>query len=440
MPIRQALSLALLIVSTAIAQPETDARAKLDWVLVQLLAEPATGAAALHEQFNEPLAAAAPEQMLVAQLVQIQMGIVGKGPLVVERVDPNATDDAIVALVRSEDTGSTLQISLVLAPDGTIAGINTTPVAVGGKLGVETWADLDEVMAGLHGRASLAAMHLVDGELISVHAFQTEPQLAVGSAFKLYVLGALAQLIDETDSAWDDELAINPDHKSLPSGTMQNEPDGKTFKLAEYAAQMISISDNTATDHLIRHVGRDRVEAYLQAHQNNPSRTLPFMTTHEMFTIKLCGDPELAERYAAADIDERRNLLTTDVASAKPKMFLASSWAKPLHIDTIEWFATTPELCAVMADLADIGARPEHGALARALRLNPGMAFWRADWTDVAFKGGSEPGVLNLTWLLTRADGEVFALSLSWNDTEQAVDTTTLLDVAAEAASLLAEH
>src|SRR5450432_456921 len=43
----------------------------------------------------------------------------------------------------------------------------------------------------------------------------------------------------------------------------KSEPDGSMFSVAEVAGKMISISDNTAADHLLRLVGRERVEAYL---------------------------------------------------------------------------------------------------------------------------------------------------------------------------------
>lgn len=438
MPFQRILTIVLLIASAASAQP--DARSELSWLLEQLVAEPARAAEALHGRFSEDFAAAVPKQILQAQLAQMKLTLVGEGPLDVERIDPASTDLSITAVVRSADTQSPLTMHLVLTPESKIAGFTALPVAIGGKLDVDTWTDLDDVLRTLPGRTSLAAMRLADGELSPVHTFQPEPQLAVGSAFKLYVLGALARFIDETDATWDQELPIDPEFKTLPSGTMQNEPDGSMHPLSSFAAHMIAVSDNTATDHLIRHIGRGRVEAYLGELQDDPARTLPFMTTDEMFSLKLGGDPDLATRYAEADTERRRELLATDVAHTSPKMLLASAWTQPVHIDTIEWFAATTELCEAMAELREVGARPEHGPLARALRLSTGLSFWQADWTDIAYKGGSEPGVLNFTWLLTRADGEVFALSLTWNNTEAPVDHAAFIDVAAEAVTLLAGH
>jgi hypothetical protein len=60
-------------------------------------------------------------------------------------------------------------------------------------------------------------------------------------------------------------------------------------------------------------------------------------------------------------------------------------------------------------------------------------------WKSVAFKGGSEPGVLNLTWLLERDDGAFFAVSIGWNDTERPVDLNALLATAGGIVDLLAK-
>jgi hypothetical protein len=49
------------------------------------------------------------------------------------------------------------------------------------------------------------------------------------------------------------------------------------------------------------------------------------------------------------------------------------------------------------------------------VQINPGVAN-KKDWTQVAFKGGSEPGVLNLTTAVTGQDGTRYCVAASWND------------------------
>jgi len=55
-------------------------------------------------------------------------------------------------------------------------------------------------------------------------------------------------------------------------------------------------------------------------------------------------------------------------------------------------------------------------------------------------KGGSEPGVVNLSWLMERADGRVFSLVASWNDPAQDVEVDKHQAITAAAVRLLAGH
>ena len=60
----------------------------------------------------------------------------------------------------------------------------------------------------------------------------------------------------------------------------------------------------------------------------------------------------------------------------------------------------------------------------------------RKDWSYVGYKGGSEPGVLNLTWLLRDEAGEWRVLSLSWNNPEAPVEAGALELIAQRILSL----
>mgnify|MGYP006189150397 CR=1 FL=1 len=46
----------------------------------------------------------------------------------------------------------------------------------------------------------------------------------------------------------------------------------------------------------------------------------------------------------------------------------------------------------------------------------------RDAWGYVGFKGGSEPGVLNYTWLLTDKQGRDWVLTLGWNNPAAVID------------------
>jgi len=49
--------------------------------------------------------------------------------------------------------------------------------------------------------------------------------------------------------------------------------------------------------------------------------------------------------------------------------------------------------------------------------INPGLAS-PADWQHIAFKGGSEPGVINLTTWLVGQSGMNYCVVATWNNDE----------------------
>lgn len=224
--------------------------------------------------------------------------------------------------------------------------------------------------------------------------------LAVGSSFKLAVLEALRQQIEAGQRRWGDTVPLRPGWKSLPSGTLQNLPDGTSLSLEQYATQMISISDNTATDALISIVGRAEVEKL-------SPRNRPFLTTREAFVLKNPQNREWLERYRA-NPSERAALLPQLARLPLPDVSVFAGG--PVALD-VEWFFSTRELCALMSR---VQALP-------LMSLNPGLAN-PTDWQRVAYKGGSEPGVLNLTTWLTAKDGRQYCVSATWNNPQARLD------------------
>ena len=79
---------------------------------------------------------------------------------------------------------------------------------------------------------------------------------------------------------------------------------------------MITVSGNTATDHLMAFVGREAVEEIqpVMGH-SQPAVNVPFLTGRELTILKYSGDAALAESYIAAGAAERRAILDDEVAS-----------------------------------------------------------------------------------------------------------------------------
>jgi len=301
-----------------------------------------------------------------------------------------------------------------------------------------SWKGIDSVLAKLADRPSMLAAEVRNGRLQTVHALYPDRAGAIGSAFKLYVLGALGEAIDAGKASWSEEFAIRNSWKSIPSGEMQNEPAGKRFTLRRYAGQMIAISDNTAADHLIGRLGRGAVEKELVRLGNHSAkRNVPLLTTREMVVLKLNAPASLRKKYTQAGSAERQRLLAR--VDAIPLAWKgAGVWTSPQAIDTIEWFASPSDLNRAMVGLARLSHTPRSAPIRSILSKNPGVSVDTKVWRYVGYKGGSEPGVLSLAFYLERRDGRVFVLSMVLNDYKHDIGEPSSINTVTAAIGLLA--
>ncbi|WP_029476930.1 serine hydrolase [Deinococcus frigens] len=263
-----------------------------------------------------------------------------------------------------------------------------------------SYASLDEAraaFAALPGQVSLLVQEL--GQPQPLADLNSRKLLAIGSAFKLAILGELQAQVTRGEKQWTDEVTLTDADKSLPSGTLQNAPSGSKYTLRDLAARMISVSDNTATDLLLKAVGRAGVEARLG------QTAMP--STREAFVLKDPANIELLRAYRSAglDRDARREVLKRADTLPLPNVGVFAQ-AKTTAQD-VEWFASPQRLCHLLADVAGL---PE-------TQLNPGLAD-PADFSSVSYKGGSEIGVLNLTTQVTTRAGKTLCISATWNRPE----------------------
>ncbi|MEM9358167.1 MAG: serine hydrolase [Pseudomonadota bacterium] len=237
----------------------------------------------------------------------------------------------------------------------------------------------------------------------TVLAHNADKALAVGSAFKLAVLVALQDAIETGKAKWSDVIELTDKHISLPSGILQDMPVGAPVTLHTLAALMISRSDNTATDMLIHHLGRQTVEAI--------AAIKPMLTTREMFQLK--ADPVLYNNYVRLRVEDRRAFLH-DLASAR--LPDAGKVTAPLR-QLDEWYIPLERICNWLARVQKLDL----------MLINPGLAV-KSDWQRVAYKGGSNVGVLNYsTWFKDKA-GDSYCLAATWNtaDTLQQEKLTSI--------------
>jgi len=352
----------------------------------------------------------------------------------VQEISPHA----LVAFVTSGDARLKIGLDVEAEEPHRFIGLNIRP-AKPEHPRPASWEAAESELSEVAATANLLAARIEGGRCEPLRSVNGEASLALGSTFKLYVLLAAADAASAGKLDWKAPLAVRDEWKSLPSGVMQNEAAGKEIAVEQVARQMISISDNTATDHLLRTVGREAVEAAMaRTGHAAPQANRPFLSTRELFHLKL-GDQAGRDEYLAADEAGRRALLAKLEAAALPDLAAASSWKKPRAIDTLEWFATPADLCRAMVALKEAGSA-EGSPVLGILGQNPGVRYDKERWAYVGFKGGSEPGVMNLTFLLRRkADDAWFFLSVGANDTKEGIDGDVLVAVAEGAIALLAD-
>ncbi|HAE37630.1 MAG TPA: hypothetical protein DCG57_03195 [Candidatus Riflebacteria bacterium] len=234
--------------------------------------------------------------------------------------------------------------------------------------------------------------------------------LGCGSAFKLYLLKALDESVKQGKRSWTDIVEIRDEWKSFPTGILQDWPAGSRHTLETVAGLMISISDNTATDHIYNLLGEKTLREYF------PASCVDLFNTGHLLKLKFFF-PAKALEFAKADAAARKGILN-EMNSIKPSEIASYSAIyqieNPVLVEELEWFISTRDLCETIYSLRD-----NH-----LLRINPATGLVsKNDWHIAGFKGGSEPGVLNYTWVLQKkADAPFYTLSCTIIDPQKPVD------------------
>ena len=278
-----------------------------------------------------------------------------------------------------------------------------------------TWQRIDTAVEGLAPQVSFAAMVIGhDGRCRVVNGIHAAAARPVGSAFKLYVLGAIARAVATRRLSWNQQFALRKQWLSY-GGVLVADAPGTRFTVSQYADYMMSISDNTAATSLIGIAGRGRVQAQLSKFGNaHPTRDIPFLTPRELIALKGVNYPTLADHYLALPRPRRAAALA---AVDRIPLARVKNWASPRKIGQIEWFASPTDICRAYAGLWRQYGQPGQAPIGGALSINPGsIALSPHAYPVVWFKGGSEPGVETLNYFTRAASGHLIVVSLMMAD------------------------
>lgn len=139
------------------------------------------------------------------------------------------------------------------------------------------------------------------------------------------------------------------------------------------------------------------------------------------------GDPARIERWRSGDGPTRSAILEEVARDPMTIEDISAAFAAgPKALDT-EYFASPADIAKLFAQMR-AAADPEAFAIMAIHTLaTPAIA---ANWDYIGFKGGSEPGVINLTWLLRDKAGAWHVLTLGWNNPDAAVDEAKFQGIA----------
>lgn len=277
---------------------------------------------------------------------------------------------------------------------------------------IKKWSDIDAELTASGARYSYQVSKVSAGKCELLAGTNTELSLPLASIFKLYVLLAVAQAVNAGTVSWNDPLTITKQAKAVGSAGLEELPPGAKVSVRTAAQQMISASDNMATDLLIERLGPGAVErALAAAGHHDPASMTPFPTTHELFSVGW-GEPDLREQWKQASPQARAQLLKQ--TNSRPYEPDPARTHTPASGYGAEWYGSAADICRVHAALqtAAVGtAEP----VKQILSAIPGIDLDRTKWPYIGAKGGNLPGDLTFSWYAVDRAGQPWVVSFQLN-------------------------
>ena len=302
---------------------------------------------------------------------------------------------------------------------------------------IKQWSDIDAEATKSGARYSYQASKVSDGTCTKVAGSNVDDSLPLASIFKLYVLLAVADAVNAGRVRWDDQLTITKEVKAVGSAGFEDLPPGSRISVRDAAQQMISASDNMATDMLMARLGPGAVErALVHAGHHDPASMTPFPNTHELFSVGW-GKPDLREQWKAASPQGRAQLIAqTNTRHYEPDPERTHTPASPYGA---EWYGTAVDICRVHVALQSVAVGPA-APVKDILSATPGIELDKTKWPYIGAKGGNLPGDISFSWYAVDRTGQAWVLSfqLNWPKFRSLTAASWLLSIAQGAFELIA--
>jgi beta-lactamase class A len=371
------------------------------------------------DRFSATFLVSVPVQQVATLTAQLrtQYG----APQAVERKVGDAAGYSGMVVVRFEH--ALVHCTLAADVHGKIIGLHVVNIAPIN----DSVAALESEMRSLPGTVAWGVYQLDSGIAPRLLAgSNTSQDMAVGSVFKLAILGALDEQIAQGHMRWTDTITLS--QHTVPSSRLLRWPDNAPLTLYSLAAMMISDSDNRATDVLLHHLGRARVEDFARRNGGlSGPNAFPLLSTLEATVLK---NPHLGparQSWLSGNETTRRQILTQyGTLFTHEHVNMDAYAAGPADIGSIEWFASPDAVARIHSWFAHHATREAR----EILSINPGIPEATAgEWRYLGYKGGSEPGVLAFSFILQDANHH-YAVTLTWNNPAAEVEEPRFLSYA----------
>ena len=279
-------------------------------------------------------------------------------------------------------------------------------------LAIKSWHDVDAELTKSGARYSYQVSKVTNGKCSAIAGTNTDLSLPLASIFKLYVLLAVADAVKAGTMRWTDQLTITEEAKAVGSAALDSLPPGAQVSVRRAAQEMISASDNMATDLLIARLTPGAVErALVTAGHHDPASMTPFPTMHELFSIGW-GEPDLREQWKQATPQGRAQLL--EQTNSRPYQPDPNRTSTPASIYGAEWYGSAADICRLHAAL-QAAAVGEAAPVKQILSAVPGIDLDRSTWPYIGAKAGNLPGDMTFSWYAVDRTGQSWVVSFQLN-------------------------
>ncbi len=274
----------------------------------------------------------------------------------------------------------------------------------------------DRILEVIHtsgAKMGVALRHLETGEEIMIDADAYYP---LASVVKIPILVEACHQMALGEFSPEDRWVLKTEDKNLPSGVLTFFEDGLTPTVRDILTLMIIISDNTATDIMIKRLGKPAI--------NSRMETLGLTHTHVRMTVR-----ELFEQILP-NADPTQDLYELAIAEKK----------EGSRKDTLVYQLTPENNVATPRDLTELlclifaGKTPDRKWSEFALKilllqqLNDRIPRFLPAGTRCAHKTGTIGGVRNDSGIIYVGDNSHVALTLFATWDEEAVEDDLHLD------------